>query len=136
MKQTAAAGPVSAARTPVVVAAVGAAATSSSQVDPPRQVGPRSPIPRAPSRSRQAAGELRLTSRAMKLQPSAGYSLIVRTETSNAPGLLGLVIGAIGEEGGEVGAIDVVRAGGGSMVRDITVAARDAAHGEAIFNHV
>src|SRR5947209_10304046 len=72
----------------------------------------------------------------MKLQPSAGYSLIVRTESSNQPGLLAHVIAAIDEEGGEVGAIDVVRAGGGTMVRDITVAARDEAHGEAIVNHV
>ena len=73
---------------------------------------------------------------AVKLQPSAGYSLIVRTETSNRPGTLGQVVTAIGEEGGDVGAIDIVRAGGGKMVRDITVAARDEAHAEAIVNHV
>jgi malate dehydrogenase (oxaloacetate-decarboxylating) len=73
---------------------------------------------------------------AVKLQPSAGYSLIVRTETSNQPGTLGQVFTAIGEEGGDIGAIDIVRAGGGKMVRDITVAARDEAHAEAIVSHV
>ena len=72
----------------------------------------------------------------MKLQPSAGYSLIVRTETPNQPGMLGQVVTAIAEEGGDVGAIDIVRAGGGKMVRDITVGARDEAHAEAIVSHV
>src|ERR687886_2121380 len=39
---------------------------------------------------------------------------------------------AIGEEGGDIGAIDIVRVGGGKMVRDLTVAARDEAHADAI----
>ncbi|HET6318649.1 MAG TPA: malic enzyme-like NAD(P)-binding protein [Chloroflexota bacterium] len=68
----------------------------------------------------------------MKLQPSASYSFILRTETSNTPGLLGRVATAIGQEGGDIGAIDIVRAGGGKMVRDVTVAARDEAHAEEI----
>src|SRR5919197_6558921 len=72
----------------------------------------------------------------MQLQPSASYSLIVRTETSNQPGWLGRVATRIGQEGGDIGAIDIVRAGGGKMVRDITVAARDEAHGETIVSHV
>jgi malate dehydrogenase (oxaloacetate-decarboxylating) len=68
----------------------------------------------------------------VKLQPSASYSFILRTETSNQPGLLGKVATAIGQEGGDIGAIDIVRAGGGKMVRDVTVAARDEAHAEEI----
>src|SRR5919204_2494371 len=68
----------------------------------------------------------------MKLQPSASYSFILRTETSNQPGSLGRVATAIGQEGGDIGAIDIVRAGGGKMVRDLTVAARDEAHAEEI----
>jgi malate dehydrogenase (oxaloacetate-decarboxylating) len=72
----------------------------------------------------------------MKLQPSASYSFILRTETSNQPGTLGRVATAIGEEGGDIGAIDIVRTGGGKIVRDITVAARDEAHSEAIVNRV
>ncbi len=72
----------------------------------------------------------------VKLQPSASYSFILRTETSNTPGLLGRVATAIGQEGGDIGAIDIVRAGGGKMVRDLTVAARDEAHAEEIVNCV
>jgi malate dehydrogenase (oxaloacetate-decarboxylating) len=72
----------------------------------------------------------------MKLQPSASYSFILRTETSNQPGSLGRVATAIGQEGGDIGAIDIVRAGGGKMVRDLTVAARDEAHAEEIVHCV
>jgi malate dehydrogenase (oxaloacetate-decarboxylating) len=70
------------------------------------------------------------------LQPSASYSFIVRTETSNRPGNLGRVTTAIGEEGGDIGAIDIVRVGGGKMVRDVTVAARDEAHAQTIVERV
>jgi malate dehydrogenase (oxaloacetate-decarboxylating) len=70
------------------------------------------------------------------LQPSASYSFILRTETSDRPGTLGRVTTAIGEEGGDIGAIDIVRVGGGRMVRDLTVAARDEAHADAIVQRV
>ena len=48
------------------------------------------------------------------------------------PGTLGRLTTAIGNEGGDIGAIDIVRAGGGKMVRDLTVEARDEAHADAI----
>jgi malate dehydrogenase (oxaloacetate-decarboxylating) len=70
------------------------------------------------------------------LQPSASYSFILRTETSNRPGTLGKVTTAIGEEGGDIGAIDIVRVAGSKMVRDVTVAARDEAHAETIVQRV
>jgi malate dehydrogenase (oxaloacetate-decarboxylating) len=70
------------------------------------------------------------------LQPSASYSFILRTETSNRPGTLGRVTTAIGEEGGDIGAIDIVRVGNSKMVRDLTVAARDEAHAETIVQRV
>jgi malate dehydrogenase (oxaloacetate-decarboxylating) len=70
------------------------------------------------------------------LQPSASYSFILRTETSDRPGNLGRVTTAIGEEGGDIGAIDIVRVGGGKMVRDLTVAARDEAHADAIVHRI
>jgi malate dehydrogenase (oxaloacetate-decarboxylating) len=70
------------------------------------------------------------------LQPSASYSFILRTETSNRPGTLGRVTTAIGEEGGDIGAIDIVRVGARKMVRDLTVAARDEAHAETIVQRV
>src|ERR1051326_7451332 len=66
------------------------------------------------------------------LQPSASYSFIIRTETSNVPGTLGRVTTAIGDEGGDIGAIDIVRVAHGAMIRDVTVAARDEAHAQSI----
>lgn len=68
----------------------------------------------------------------MQVQPSASYSLTIRVELANRPGTLGRVTTAIGEEGGDIGAIDIVRVKDGKMVRDINVAASDEAHGEAI----
>ncbi len=68
----------------------------------------------------------------MHVQPSASYSLTIRTETTNLPGMLGRVTTAIGQEGGDIGGIDIVSAGSGKMVRDLTVAARDEAHGASI----
>jgi malate dehydrogenase (oxaloacetate-decarboxylating) len=65
-------------------------------------------------------------------QPSASYSLTIRTETLNVPGMLGRVTTAIGEEGGDIGALDIVTLAGGRIVRDITVAARNEVHGQAI----
>jgi len=72
----------------------------------------------------------------VQLQPSASYSFILRTETSNTPGTLGRITTAIGQAGGDIGAIDIVRAGGGRMVRDVTIAARDEAHSDAIVTTV
>jgi malate dehydrogenase (oxaloacetate-decarboxylating) len=70
------------------------------------------------------------------LQPSASYSFILRTETSNRPGMLGQLTTAIGEVGGDIGALDIVRAGGSRMVRDLTIAAGDEVHAEAIVTRV
>ena len=49
----------------------------------------------------------------MPVTPSASYSLTLRVELENEPGMLGDVTSAIGEAGGSVGAIDIVKAGGG-----------------------
>jgi malate dehydrogenase (oxaloacetate-decarboxylating) len=70
------------------------------------------------------------------LQPSASYSFILRTETTNRPGMLGQLTTAIGEAGGDIGALDIVRTGGGRMVRDLTIAAGDEVHAEAIVTRV
>jgi malate dehydrogenase (oxaloacetate-decarboxylating) len=72
----------------------------------------------------------------MQVQPSASYSLTIRVEVQNLPGMLGRVTTAIGEEGGDIGAIDIVRVGEGHMIRDVTVAARDEAHGQAIVKRI
>ncbi len=63
----------------------------------------------------------------MPATPSAQYSLTLRVEIADQPGMLGKVASAIGEAGGTIGAIDLVQVEGGHTVRDITVAAGDAA---------
>ncbi len=59
--------------------------------------------------------------------PSAQYSLTIRVEIQDRPGMLGKVASAIGEADGTIGAIDLVEVGE-RLVRDITVDAHDADH--------
>ncbi|HET9718980.1 MAG TPA: NAD-dependent malic enzyme, partial [Solirubrobacteraceae bacterium] len=53
--------------------------------------------------------------------PSAQYSLTLRVEVDDIPGMLGQVAGAIGAAGATIGAVDLVRVTEGRMVRDFTV---------------
>jgi malate dehydrogenase (oxaloacetate-decarboxylating) len=53
--------------------------------------------------------------------PSAQYSLTIRVEIGNKPGMLGRVAGAIGEAGGVIGAVDIVDLQDDKLIRDITV---------------
>src|SRR3954465_6336721 len=53
--------------------------------------------------------------------PSAQYSLTIRVEIGNKPGMLGRVAGAIGAAGGVIGAVDIVDLSAQKLVRDITV---------------
>ena len=64
--------------------------------------------------------------------PNASYSVTLRVEIAKAPGHLGRLTTAIGDAGGDIGALDVVEAIGDTIVRDITVAAIDEAHAERI----
>ncbi len=61
-----------------------------------------------------------------------GYSFTVRLEIESRPGMLGRVMTRIGELGGGVGAIDIVKAGMRRVVRDVTVYATDVGHMERI----
>jgi malate dehydrogenase (oxaloacetate-decarboxylating) len=45
----------------------------------------------------------------MAVAPSASYSLTVRLEIKNRPGMLGRVASAIGQAGGDIGAVDLVQ---------------------------
>src|ERR671937_916353 len=65
-------------------------------------------------------------------QPSASYSITIRVQLPHTAGSFARVAGAIGDTGGILGAIDLVRVEGGRVVRDVTVACADVAHGEAI----
>jgi len=53
--------------------------------------------------------------------PGVAYSITIRAEYPNRPGMLGLITSAIGSCGGDAAAIDVVSTSGGKMTRDFTV---------------
>jgi malate dehydrogenase (oxaloacetate-decarboxylating) len=67
-----------------------------------------------------------------ELAPSASYSLTLRIRIPQRPRAFAAVAGAIGDVGAILGAIDLVRVEDGVVVRDVTVACADAAHGEAV----
>jgi len=68
--------------------------------------------------------------------PSPSYCITVRLEIVNQVGMFGKIATAIGEKGGDIGAVDIVRAGKGFMVRDFTVNARDEAHEKEIVDSI
>ncbi len=62
----------------------------------------------------------------------ANYSLTIRAAIPSKIGMLGRVLAAIGDAGGDVGGVDIVRSAKDAVTRDITVYARDEAHGDQI----
>ena len=68
----------------------------------------------------------------MESAPSASYSMILRVEFPHRPGSLGKILTAVGEVGGMVGAVDIVRIGGERSARDLTVNARNPEHARQI----
>src|SRR5213592_3858657 len=68
--------------------------------------------------------------------PSASYSLTVRLAIQNRTGMLGRVAMAIGDAGGDIGAVDLVESGRDHILRDITINARDSIHGMQIVNRL
>jgi malate dehydrogenase (oxaloacetate-decarboxylating) len=72
----------------------------------------------------------------MRTTPSPSYTITLRLEIENQVGMFGKIATAIGEVGGDVGAVDIVRVGKGVIVRDITVNARDEEHEKVIVDAV
>ena len=68
--------------------------------------------------------------------PGVAYSLTLRADYPNRIGMLGRITSTIGEVGGDIGAIDIVSSSRDRMLRDITVNARDIAHGQEIVKRV
>src|ERR671924_1374274 len=64
--------------------------------------------------------------------PTASYSLTIRLEIDNQPGMLGKVTSAIGRAGGDIGAIDLVEVRKKTLVRDLTFKASDEKHGQQV----
>jgi malate dehydrogenase (oxaloacetate-decarboxylating) len=69
---------------------------------------------------------------AVRLHPSASYSITMRVHLHQTPGSFARVAAAIGETGAILGAIDLVRVEGTEVVRDVTVAAADLDHSQAV----
>src|SRR5256886_7586403 len=64
--------------------------------------------------------------------PTASYSLTIRLEIDNRPGMLGKVTSAIGKAGGDIGAIDLVEVRKKTLIRDLTFKASDERHGQQV----
>jgi malate dehydrogenase (oxaloacetate-decarboxylating) len=60
------------------------------------------------------------------------YTITLRCQIENRPGMLGRLTTLIGELGGDIGAIDIVRVDVGVLIRDITVRVQDEQHGEQL----
>lgn len=72
----------------------------------------------------------------MRTTPSPSYSITIRIEIISQVGMFGKIATAIGEAGGDIGAVDIVRVGKGTIVRDFTVNARNDEHEKAIVDAV
>ena len=70
--------------------------------------------------------------RVMSVRPSASFSATLRVHLDDRPGAFADLARAIGDAGGNLGAIDLVRVEQGKKVRDVTVDAASADHIEQI----
>ena len=73
---------------------------------------------------------------ATTLAPSESYSITMRLEIQNKVGMLGKVTTAIGEVGGDIGAVDLSGHGKGTVIRDVTARANGIEHAQRIINIV
>ncbi len=71
----------------------------------------------------------------MKL-PGPSYSITLRLEIINKPGMFGKIATAIGEVEGDIGAVDIVSVEEGKIIRDITINAKDENHERQIVERV
>jgi malate dehydrogenase (oxaloacetate-decarboxylating) len=68
--------------------------------------------------------------------PGPSYSITIKIEMENRIGMFARVATAIGQVGGDLGAVDIVRGEPGKVVRVVTVNARDEAHEKEIVQAV
>jgi malate dehydrogenase (oxaloacetate-decarboxylating) len=74
--------------------------------------------------------------RAVTLPTSAQYSLTIRVEIADRPGMLGRVATAIGDAGGTIGSVDLLTVEDAHTLRDITVDAADLEHWDRILEAI
>ncbi len=70
------------------------------------------------------------------LHPSAQYAITMRLEYPHAPGWIARIASVIAEQGGAIGAVDLVRVQRGHSIRDYTVEAPSTAHARRIVDAV
>ncbi|HKZ50448.1 MAG TPA: ACT domain-containing protein, partial [Dehalococcoidia bacterium] len=70
------------------------------------------------------------------IRPSPSYSITLRLEYSNKAGMLGRIASAIGEAGGDIGAVDIVQILRDRITRDITINAADHRHSQEIIRRL
>jgi malate dehydrogenase (oxaloacetate-decarboxylating) len=68
--------------------------------------------------------------------PAATYTFSFQAQYPNKPGMLARIASAVGDCGGNIGDIDVVKSTESTMIREISVQARDSAHAQEIVEHV
>jgi len=65
-------------------------------------------------------------------KPSPGFSFIVRLELQNKPGMLSKILAHIAEVGGDMDCIDISGFNAGTIIRELTINARDENHEQEI----
>jgi malate dehydrogenase (oxaloacetate-decarboxylating) len=68
--------------------------------------------------------------------PTATYTFSFQAQYPNKPGMLAQIAAAVGDCGGNIGDIDVIKSTGTTILREITVQARDSEHAQEIVDHV
>lgn len=68
--------------------------------------------------------------------PSAGYSFIARLEILSKPGMFGKVASAIGQTGGDLGAIDIIGSTNDTIIRDVVVSVADIHMGQQVVDRL
>jgi malate dehydrogenase (oxaloacetate-decarboxylating) len=68
--------------------------------------------------------------------PAASYTFSFQAQYPNKPGMLAQIASAVGDCGGNIGDIDVVRSTGTTILREISVQARDNEHAREIVDRV
>src|SRR5688572_26418915 len=64
--------------------------------------------------------------------PAVAYSITIRISYTNRIGMLNKITGVIAKIGGDMGSIDIVESSRERITRDLTVNARDVAHGQEV----
>ncbi|MCW2956290.1 MAG: hypothetical protein JWO69_1159 [Thermoleophilia bacterium] len=67
---------------------------------------------------------------------SASYSFTIRLRLDRAPGTFARVAAAVAEAGGDLGAVDIARTTREHLWRDVTIAATDTEHAQAVVDAV